>query len=208
MGAITGEKRFHDNGVARVIQFTSLLRDPANGLFHQAWGFKETEREDGYTPGYWGRGNGWIVAAEVETLAFLPKDHPKYEEVLGLFRELCAALAKHQDEEGLWHNLIDKPDSQKETSATGLITFAYAKGVRLGLLDLEYRERARKGFEGLRRHVRPNGTVLNTCRGTGPRIIKTLQDYYERPHPPNDPHGNGPVLLAASEMIRLEQTKK
>jgi len=203
-GAVTGDRRYHDQAVLQLAEFTKLLRDPATGLFHQAWGWP-TDDPDGYTPGHWGRGNGWIIGALIETLAFLPEDHPGRAATLKTFQDLCAALARYQDAAGMWHNVVARADSVPETSATGLIVFAYAKGARLGLLAPEYRARAVRGFAGLRRYVRPDGTVLNTCTGTGPAVIHKLADYYARPLPPNDPHGDGPVLLAASEIVRIER---
>ncbi|MEK7271194.1 MAG: glycoside hydrolase family 88 protein, partial [Planctomycetota bacterium] len=204
MGAITGDKRYYANTVRRLEAFTNLLRDPKTGIFHQGWGWP-SEDPEGYTPGHWGRGNGWIIGAEIETLAFLPKDDPGYGKTLALFRDLCASLAKYQDEEGMWRQLVAHPDSYPETSGTGLIVFAYAKGYRLGLLGPEYRDRAIRGFQALKKHVKPDGTVLSTCAGTGPTKVPTLAAYYARPTPKNDPHGDGPVLLAASEILRLER---
>lgn len=206
MGAITGERRWFDRAAAVLDAFDGLLRDGATGLYRQGWGWG-TEGEDGYTPGFWGRGNGWIVAAMVETLDLLPADHPARERLVGRFRDLCAALARHQGADGMWRNLIERPDAYPETSVTGFVVFAYAKGVRLGLLDPSYLERARRGFAGLKRRVLPDATILDTCTGTSPSREKTLEAYMTRPHPRNDLHGDGPVLLAASEMIRAEAAR-
>ena len=37
---------------------------------------------------------------------------------------MMASLLKYQGEDGLWRQLIDKPDFWPETSGTGMFTFA------------------------------------------------------------------------------------
>ncbi len=41
--------------------------------------------------------------------------------------------------------------------------------------------------------------VRNTCKGTN--ISNDLNYYIERPHPDDDMHGRGPVMLAGTEIL-------
>jgi hypothetical protein len=48
--------------------------------------------------------------------------------------------------------------------------------------------------------VRPDGAVVGTCEGTG--IGPTLDFYINRKQPFDDLHGRGPVILAATELLK------
>lgn len=80
----------------------------------------------------------------------------------------------------------------------------YARAVRAGWLPEEpYRAAALRAWEGLREYsFTDDGTVLHTCRGTGPQ--RTLRDYLERPTPEDDPHGVAAVMFAAAGRLMLD----
>ena len=44
----------------------------------------------------------------------------------------------HQDASGLWHTLIDDPNSYLEASATAGFAYGILKSVRLGFIGQEY----------------------------------------------------------------------
>jgi len=67
---------------------------------------------------------------------------------------MMAALLKYQDKDGMWHQLLDKPDAWPETSCTGMFTFAMVTGVKNGWLDEKtYGPAARKGWLGLIKYI-------------------------------------------------------
>jgi rhamnogalacturonyl hydrolase YesR len=86
---------------------------------------------------YWGRGNGWVVAALVRTLQTLPKSDAHYNEYLQDYKDMCAALIKLQRADGYWNASLHDPEHYggKETSATSLFTYGFAWGVNNGVLD-------------------------------------------------------------------------
>ncbi len=49
-----------------------------------------------------------------------------------------ATLLKYQADDGMWRQLIDDPNSWKETSCTGMFTCAFITGVKEGWLDKRY----------------------------------------------------------------------
>ena len=54
--------------------------------------------------------------------------------IMASYRKMMAALQQYQDADGMWHQLIDGPDSYKETSCTAMFTYAMITGVRRGWL--------------------------------------------------------------------------
>jgi rhamnogalacturonyl hydrolase YesR len=151
---------------------------------------------------HWGRANGWAIMAMAELLTELPSNHPQRAQVLSIFRAHADALRRVQAPSGLWHQLLDRPDSYQETSASAMFVFAIARGIRYGWLsNATYRPVVIRGWNGLTTKVNSIGQVEGTCVGTGLGWDDTF--YLNRPTSVNAAHGYGPVLLAGQDVINL-----
>jgi rhamnogalacturonyl hydrolase YesR len=84
---------------------------------------------------HWARANGWAILAMTELLEVLPEDHPGRPAVLEIYRAHARGLATLQAKDGRWHQLLDRPDSYLETSATAIYVFSIAHGIHRGWLD-------------------------------------------------------------------------
>lgn len=47
----------------------------------------------------------------IETLRYLPEEHPGYETVVEILTAQCEALLDRQDRSGFWYHILDYPDS-------------------------------------------------------------------------------------------------
>jgi rhamnogalacturonyl hydrolase YesR len=189
-----------DAAIAQVMGTHARLLDPAAGLLKHLWELK-TRAPAGV---FWGRGNGWTVLAHVELLAALPPDHPRRAEVLAQFVRHLEGLRRCQDPAGGWHQVLTVPTSWLETSATGMITYAIARGVNEGWLDRSFAADARRGWAALQAKVLPDGDLVDVCGSTD---TGDLRYYLERPRLQGDLHGFGSYLLAGAEIVRLEPSK-
>jgi unsaturated rhamnogalacturonyl hydrolase len=201
----TGEPSWLEDAKRQVINFNRYLFDARAGLMAHNW---YSDSAGGAGPGsgpgvaFWGRANGWALMAEVELLDRLFPNDRSRDTLLALFRRHVEGIARYQDRAtGLWHQLLDKPDSYLETSASAMFTYAIARGVRQRYLAPSWAEVARRGWRGVMTRIRPDGRIEGTCAGTG--VSDTLADYYARPTPVNDLHGIGPVLLAGNAILQL-----
>ena len=122
-GGLTHERKYFDLAARHVAFMQKLVLRP-DGLY----------RHTPATDAAWGRGNGFPAIGLALTLSEFPKNHPEYERLLHDFQAHMAALAKYQDREGLWHNVIDYPSSYAEFTATAMIGFAMLRGMRAGWL--------------------------------------------------------------------------
>lgn len=197
-GTLTGQRRYWEDAAHQILAFAGRLQDK-DGLWFHGW-FDGEGRTNGYK---WGRGNGWALLAETEVLSQLPPDHPRFGALLDVYRRHVQGLRAVQAPSGMWRQVLDRPDLWEETSCTGMFAFSIARGVRRGWLGPEYLPVAQKAVEGLRAHITWDGSVKDTCAGTG--IGGTLEHYRDRPRPLNDGHGPGPVLLAISEILQATQ---
>jgi unsaturated rhamnogalacturonyl hydrolase len=152
---------------------------------------------------FWCRGNGWMAAGMTRTLLALPEAHPRRAALLDAYRRQMAALKLRQDASGMWHQLLDRPDSYPETSSTALFVYAMAYGIRQGwLVRADYEPVVTRGWDAVARHIQAHGRVTDICWG-GPSRAWTDSDYLNWPKVEGDNHGQGTVLLAAEAMLRL-----
>ncbi|AQR73840.1 glycoside hydrolase family 105 protein [Sphingomonas sp. LM7] len=149
---------------------------------------------------YWGRGNGWVAAGFAEILTDLPSEHPERAAIEAGYRKMMAALLANQAKDGMWHQLIDHPESWKETSGTAMFGFAMARGVRLGILaDPAYAGAYKRAWAALPAYVRPDGQVAEVCVGTNK--ADKLEHYLNRPRATGDLHGQAALLWFAAELV-------
>ena len=186
----TGDAKYLDRAALEMSAYLDKLQQP-NGLFYHA--------PD--VPFFWGRGDGWVAAGMAEMLRTLPESHPRRARIMEGYRKMMKSLLQYQGKDGVWHQLIDHPESYPETSSTGMFTFAMITGVKNGWLDKKiYGKAARNGWLGLVSYIEPNGDIRNVCQGTGKK--NDLQYYLDRERFTGDLHGQAPILWCASAFLR------
>ena len=200
MGKLTGERRYYDDAARQAIQMSARLFNPQNELFAHAW-FENTKYPQRF---YWGRSAGWGMMAIAELLSVLPEDHPDRTQILDLFQRAAQGLSATQSATGMWHQLLDKPDSYLESSATAMFTFSIARGVNRGWLTPAYAPIAQTGWQALKEHIHENGQIDGICVGTTAAYDAVY--YYNRPTSLEAPQGYGATLMAGAEMITLLKT--
>jgi unsaturated rhamnogalacturonyl hydrolase len=186
----TGDKKYIERAAREMVLYLDSLQKP-NGLFYHA--------PD--VPYFWGRGDGWMAVGMAELLRSLPKDNPHRERIMNGYRSMMASLLKYQTESGMWRQLIDDEGSWRESSCTGMFTFAMITGVKNGWLDAAtYGAAARKGWLALVSCINENNDVREVCEGTNKKNDR--QYYLDRKRLTGDLHGQAPVLWCATAWLR------
>ncbi|HEV2295349.1 MAG TPA: glycoside hydrolase family 88 protein [Tepidisphaeraceae bacterium] len=186
----TGDRKYIDRAAREMVVYLDELQQD-NGLFYHA--------PD--VPFFWGRGDGWVAAGMAELLRSLPGDNPHRPRIMKGYKLMMAALLKHQDENGMWHQLIDDPQSWPETSCTGMFAFAFITGVKNGWLEADtYGPAARKAWLALTGYLEPNGDLREVCQGTNKKNDR--QYYLDRKRITGDMHGQAPMLWCATALLR------
>jgi len=124
--------------------FSDFLQDKKTKLFVHSYWVKQGKK---YPPNiFWGRGNGWVVAATPMLLDNLPEGVEK-EKAKQILVEISEALLNYQREDGHFELLLNYPGkTKKESSATALIASGWMHGVREGYLDEKFLKPAKKAF--------------------------------------------------------------
>jgi unsaturated rhamnogalacturonyl hydrolase len=198
MGKLTGDKKYFDFAIQQVEQFNKYIYDESTGLYFHC--FYNDQNMNGVAR--WGRCNGWIALAQTELLNNLPADHPKRHDLIKLLLRQIVGYSRYQDSTGMWHQILDKPDSYLESSVTAMFVYAIAKAVNEGWISSRYITIAQFGWNALSKKVTPDGQVPDICIGTS--IEEDVLYYYNRPKETNDTHGLGAFLMAGAEILRAE----
>jgi len=162
---IKGEPKLQAEAVRQLEVFARHLRDSETGLWYHMW----DERSGKRTPSFWGRGNGWVVMSYTEVLKHERADSPARARLAAAFGKQLASIVRLQDRRtGLWHTVLDQPDTYLETSASAMILFALAECRTRKLIDVPYADAMRRVWAGLARQVDARGRVTGVSAGTGP----------------------------------------
>jgi unsaturated rhamnogalacturonyl hydrolase len=188
----TGDRKYLDRDAKEMVAYLDKLQQP-NGLFFHAPDVKY----------FWGRGDGWFAAGMAEMLRTLPADHPDRPRILAGYKLMMAALLKYQGADGMWRELIDRPEAWPESSSSAMFSFALITGVKHGWLDAAtYAPAARRGWIAVVGYVDQNHDVTQVCTGTGK--FDSMQYYLDRKRETGNLHGQAPVLWAATALLRDE----
>ncbi|MGI8637739.1 MAG: glycoside hydrolase family 88 protein, partial [Segetibacter sp.] len=215
-------KTFHEdtafNDIAKQFMLMEkLARDPKTGLLYhgydesrqQQWADKTTGR----SPNVWARAMGWYGMALVDVLENFPANNAGRDSLERILNRFAAAVVKYQDKKtGLWYDIVDMPGKDKnyvEASASSMLVYTLAKGVRLGALaSSKYLPAAKKGYAGIisnfikteNGQVNLHGTVSVSGLGGTPYRDGSYDYYTGEKVVVNDPKGVGAFLLASNEM--------
>ena len=198
------------------IRIEQHTRDNKTGLLYHGWDESKEQqwanKQTGTSPHFWGRAMGWYAMALVDVLDYFPGEHPKHRALIEILNRLVNSVEKVQDSKtGLWYDVLDLPDRKGnyvEASASSMLVYAIAKGVRLGYLPAGKLSIAQKGYEGIKQQFIKNengqtnlhGTVKVSGLGGKPYRDGSFDYYMSEPVIVNDPKGVGAFILAASEM--------
>lgn len=208
-----------DDVANQILLIEQKTRNPKSGLLHHAWDESREQRwcdkETGQSFHIWGRAMGWYAMAIVDALDYFPVDHPKRGQIMGIFERMANAVAHVQDQEsGLWYQVMDhngREGNYLEASASCMLTYALAKGIRLNYLTEIDRKIAESAYEGILRHFvteDEEGVHLHRiCHGAGlggKKYRDGSYAYYISEQIVSDVQmGVAPFLLASIEMEKL-----
>ena len=208
-------------------QFSNVvkhMRDGKTGLYYHCYDASKKafwcDKETGLSQHFWLRALGWYAMALLDTL---DKCEPgeeyaeQYDWLRKTFVQLMDDMLKFQDESGMWYQLPalgGREPNYLETSGSAIMSYSLLKGVRLGFLPEGYREYGIKAFQGIcDKYLKETENGLNLggiCLVAGlgpqdnPKRDGTFEYYMSEPIVENDAKGVGPLLLAYTELRRLD----
>jgi unsaturated rhamnogalacturonyl hydrolase len=146
-----------DESIHQIKLIYDRTLDPQTGLLYHGWDESKNpvwaHPERGTSPEFWGRAVGWYLMALVESLDYIPENHPERKDVIKILQDVSAAVKKYQDPSSkLWYQVLDRGNQEGnwiETSCSAMFAYAFAKGHRQGFLVETYLTTANEAFKAL-----------------------------------------------------------
>lgn len=195
MGRILNNQAMLDEAEHQFLLHAKYLSDPETGLWYHGWTFNGRHN---FAGAFWGRGNSWVTMVIPEFLALVPSVKEETKQTLvNLLRAQVDALKKYQDEGGMWHTLVDDPDSYLEASATSGFAYGILKAVKENLLPADYKAVAVKALAPILDCIGEDGVVNQVSYGTP--MGRETKDFYKQIPLKSMPYGQALAILFLME---------
>ncbi len=215
-----GHPENFDDVVAQFVIAERSTYEPRCGLYAHGCDESKTvfwaDKETGRSMNVWGRACGWFCMALLDSLDFIPAEHPGHKTLVDMFAKVIANIVKYQDESGVWYQVPDnrRSDNYKEATCSCMFAYSLNKAIKKGYIDENtYKPYLLKAVDGIfnefvRIDEETNSLYLTNCcavAGLGPENVHerdgSLDYYFSEPIIENDNKGVGPFLLLASDYI-------
>ncbi|WP_121610004.1 glycoside hydrolase family 88/105 protein [Mesobacillus foraminis] len=200
MGVKYNRQEWNREAAHQFLLHTKYLFNEEKSLFYHGWDF---ENEHHFSEAHWCRGNSWFTLALPE-FTYMMKgslEEESYQILIDTYKAQAAKLIELQAENGLWHTLLDDPNSYTEVSGSAAIAAGILKGIRYGILESDYMDGCRKAISAILKNISEDGTVLNVSAGTP--IGKEKEDYKKIIIAPTA-YGQALVIVLLAEVLQHE----
>lgn len=138
-----------------------LLWNPQARLYSHIW---DESTGDFARQAFWGVGNGWAAAGMARVIRALPQVMTAERiRLAGYVREVLDGCLAHQRPDGLFHNILDDPDSFVEVNLAQMLAYTIYRGAAGGWLERSYLPCADQMRAAARAHVDESGLVQGVC---------------------------------------------
>lgn len=191
------------------------LKDEKTGLLYHGYddsrGMKWSDDITGLSPHFWSRAIGWFCMATLDVLDFVPQDHSYRKQLEEMFVKLITAVSAFQSESGMWWQVTDqgsRAGNYLETSGSSMFAYSMLKGIRIGLLPNDFREKALLALADIKERylsedskgfLHLDGTCSVAGLGNYPYRDGSFAYYISEPIRKDDYKGVGPFILACLE---------
>jgi unsaturated rhamnogalacturonyl hydrolase len=151
----------YDEALKQIEGYRKYLYNEKEKLYSHMWNDhnKKFARED-----FWGVGNGWAAAGMTRVIKSLPESRLEDKNRLIIYvKEVVDGCLKYLRDDGLFHNVVNKPDTFVEVNLGQMICYAIFRGIAAGYIDSGYLEKAERMRKAANQHVDNLGYVQDVC---------------------------------------------
>jgi unsaturated rhamnogalacturonyl hydrolase len=152
---------YPQEAVKQIEGMKRYLWDSEKKLYSHIWNdeTKVFERED-----HWGVGNGWAAAGLVRVIKALPESMAvQRTDLINALQEVIDGCLVYQRDDGLFHNVIDKPETFVEVNLAQMLAYSIYRSVKAGWLATSYKSNADRMRAATLAQVDEYGFVHNVC---------------------------------------------
>ena len=199
MGVLLDNKKYLDDGMNQFKWHIEYLQNMKNGLFYHAW---DNVNKNNMSAIHWCRANGWLSVTRAEAMHLTDAFNPVFVEMAGALRDQMAAVSRLQDDNGLWHTILDDASSYCETSGScaigiGMVKFCVDGGHKI------YRKNVLRLTDAVIKEIDETGMVTNVSGGTA--VMHNADGYKSIPKNRIQGWGQGLMLAYLAEIYTLPE---
>ena len=199
VGVELKDEEIIDDALNQYYWHIRYLQDKDSGLWYHGYNNITGDHMSGF---YWARANAWAAYTMSQVGMILPEAYlyPKFLDIVGSINDQLAALKLYQTENGLWHTIVDDPDSYEELSAScGIAAAMLSKG---NPLHLKY---IAKALPGILENISADGRVMNVSGGTA--VMRDRDGYRNISRDWIQGWGQGLALAYLSKLLNYDKIR-
>ncbi|PIF22524.1 beta-galactosidase BglB [Candidatus Pantoea floridensis] len=199
IGQLLDRPEFVEEASYQFLVHSQYLMDRQTGLWFHGWTF---EGRHNFANARWARGNSWVTIVIPDFLEMMnwPQQHATRRFLQQVLESQVKALSACQHSSGLWHTLLDDPNSYPEASASAGFAYGILKAVRKRYLSPEYLPLAEKALCGVIGNIDQDGELKQVSFGTA---MGSDLEYYRQIPLTSMPYGQAMALLCLTEYLRV-----
>lgn len=199
MGQITENEKYTEEALYQFLLHAKYLQDKKSGLWFHGWTFNGRHN---FTEALWGRGNCWITLAIPEFLKITDLLNNQRKYLIEVLEKQVASLAQYQNENGMWHTLIDDSTSYIESSATCGFAAGILQAVGQGLIEKSYADTALLALDTILSLIDEKGILHQVSYGTP--MGRETKDFYKEIPLKSMPYGQALAMLYLVEVLTFK----
>lgn len=197
IGNLLDREDYFNFGLKQYHGHENFLQDDRTNLYYHGWDNLAQNHMSGI---FWARGNSWAAYTMARALELIEVQHPSFMIIHGSLRDQLSALVRLQSDSGLWHTILDDPDSYLETSGSAGIAAALLTTGKL------YNKYTQKALGAILNQIREDGSVMGVSAGTA--VMYDADGYKEVPYKRVQGWGQGLALAFLSLLLKREKKQE
>lgn len=151
----------YEEALLQIDGYRKRLWDPDKKLMAHIW--DDGEKAENHKE-FWGGGNGWTAAGLARVIRLLPDRRKQDRQRLAAFAtDLIDGCLAHQRPDGLFHDVVDRPETFLETNLAQMLAFAIYTGLLDGWVPQRYRTAADRMRSAARAQMDRFGYIQHVC---------------------------------------------
>ncbi len=156
--AVSGEL---DEAILQIRGIKTRLWNSEEKLYAHIW---DEDRQAFKRAAFWGVGNGWAAAGITRVIRTLPESRAmEKQELVSHLKEILDGCLGYQRPDGLFHNVLDQPETFIETNLSQMLAYSIYRGIVGGWIPLAYKVDADKMRAAVYQKVDSSGYVQGVC---------------------------------------------
>jgi len=126
----------YEEALKQIEGYRKYLYNQQDKLYSHMW---DDEKKQLNRADYWGVGNGWSAAGMTRVIKMLPDSMmAEKKKLMGYTRDVIDGCLKYLRPDGLFHDVVNRPDTFVEVNLSQMMCYSIFRGVAAGYLDSSY----------------------------------------------------------------------